>query len=107
MDLRLKPEPGQGMMQRILEFIQKQILCEELSYTMNKYNNTTYIYQLYINKRLILYIRIYNKHTKKYKVHIHLHNMQHAELSLMQVQCKAKERNENKDGPVCRKRYIV
>ena len=33
--------------------------------TMNKYNNTIYIYQLYINKKLILYIRIYNKHTKK------------------------------------------
>jgi hypothetical protein len=42
---------------------------------MNKYNNTTYIYQLYINKKLILYIRIYNKHTKKRKVHIHLHNI--------------------------------
>ena len=75
MDLRLKPEPGQGMMQRILEFIQKQILYKEYSYTMNKYFNTTYILTLYyyINK-IKTYTNIDNKTTKR-KVNIHIHTL--------------------------------
>ena len=46
-DLRLKPEPGNEMIQRIIEFIQKQILYKEESYTM--VNNIITLHTIHIS----------------------------------------------------------